>query len=276
MPAKKAPVNDAIVVAVARLIDDSQSETREPSHSDIEFLINRAGLIHADPRNQGQTVGKAKRVRAVLSWGMENAQEKAETLVAAMIAMVKGKGGFRSGSPNFVGAEVIIDLSEAFRTEGFALSSDGELNPLSLDNLSGTSMSDALDSYVRRAQRGSEDAALLVGTGKDLLEATAAHVINERFGQYPQHAHFPTILGQAFTALGLATPQTPSQPGEAPQRRMERALYEAGCAVNLLRNKTGTGHGRPFLAILSDDEARVAVQLVGVISGLLLRTLKNP
>jgi len=101
--------------------------------------------------------------------------------------------------------------------------------------------------------------------------------INEKYGQYPQQAHFPTLLGQAFTALGLSTPQTSPQPGEPPQRRIERALYEAGCAVNALRNKSGTGQGRPFLPKLSDDEARAAVQLIGIISGLLLRTLKkNP
>jgi hypothetical protein len=55
---------------------------------------------------------------------------------------------------------------------------------------------------------------------------------------------------------------------------VERSLYEAGCAVNALRNKTGTGHGRPFLPSLTDDEARSAVQLIGIISGLLLRSLK--
>jgi hypothetical protein len=76
MSTKKAPINEAIVVAVAQLVDDSQTETREPSHSDIEFQINRAGLIHADPRIQGQIVGKAKRVRAVLSWGMETLRRK--------------------------------------------------------------------------------------------------------------------------------------------------------------------------------------------------------
>jgi hypothetical protein len=272
---KNVPVNDAIVVAIARLIDDSQSETREPSHSDIEFQIHRAGLIHADPKNQGQVVGKAKRVRAVLFWGMENAPEKAEAFVVATIALVKGKGGFRLGSPNFVGEAAILDLRDAFRSEGFTLSSDGELNPTSLDSLSGASLSTVLESYARRAQRGSDDAALLVGTAKDLLEATAAHVLNEKYGQYQGHANFPTLLGQAFTALGLATSQTPPSPGEPPQRRVERALYEAGCAVNLLRNKTGTGHGRPFVAALSDDEAQAAVQLIGIISGLLLRTLRR-
>lgn len=277
MSSSKAPVNDAIMVAVARLVDDAQSSTREPSHSDIEFQINRAGLASGDPKTQGQTVGKAKRVRAVLYWGLEHSPDKAESFVAALIALVRGKGGFRVGSSNFVGEEAILDAREAFRSEGYVLSAEGELYPSTLDNLVGVTMTTALEAYVRRAQRGSEDGALLVGTGKDLLEATATHVITEKYGQYSQQANFPTLLGQAFTVLGLATPQTPPQPSESPHRRVERSLYEAGCAVNALRNRTGTGHGRPFLPSLSDDEARSAVQLIGIISGLLLRALKkNP
>ena len=172
---------------------------------------------------------------------------------------------------------MIIDAREAFRLEGYILSEDGELYPRMLDDLTGIALTAALETYVRRAQRGSEDAALLVGTGKDLLEATAAHVVSEKYGQYSQQANFPTLLGQAFTILDLCTSQTPPQVGESPHRRVERSLYEAGCAVNALRNKTGTGHGRPFLPSLSEDEARSAVQLMGVISGLLLRALKkNP
>ena len=138
-------------------------------------------------------------------------------------------------------------------------------------------MTAALEAYVRRAQRGSEDGALPVGTGRDLLEATASHVITEKYGHYSQQANFPTLLGQAFIAVGLATLQTPAQSSEAPQRHVERSLYEAGCAVNALRNKTGTGHGRPFVPSVSDDEARAAVQLIGIVSGLLLRAMKrNP
>lgn len=271
----KAPVNDAIIVAVARLVDDAQSGTREPSHSDLEFQINRAQLSSGDPKAQGLAVGKAKRVRAVLSWGIDNAPDKAEIFVAALVSLTRGKGGFRKGSPNYVGEEAILDAKEAFRLEGFVLSDDGELYANALDNLSGAQMSVALEAYVRRAQRGSEDAALLVGTGKDLLEATASHVITEKYGNYSTQSNFPTLLGQAFTIVGLATPQTPQQPGEPPQRRVERALYEAGCSVNALRNKTGTGHGRPFPPSVSDDEARAAVQLIGIVSGLLLRTLKK-
>lgn len=275
MSAKRAPVNDAIIVAVAKLVDDAQSPTREPSHSELEFHIGRSGLSAGDPKSQGQTVGKAKRVRAALSWGIDNAPDKAEALVAALIALIRGKGGFRQSSANFAGQEAILDLKDALRLEGFVLSDEGEVYASGLDGLSGVTMTSALEAYVRRAQRGSEDAALLVGTGKDLLEATAAHVIAEKFGQYSPQSNFPTLLGQSFIALGLSIPQVPTQAGEPPQRRMERALYEAGCAVNALRNKTGTGHGRPFIPSLSDDEARAAVQLTGIISGLMLRALRN-
>ena len=192
--------------------------------------------------------------------------------VSALIALIRGNGGFRKGSPNFVGDDAIVDTADAFRSEGYTLTADGELQPISLDTLEGAQLTSALEAYVRRARRGSEDAALLVGTGKDLLEATAAHVISELFGHYPHQANFPTLLGQAFTALGLATPETIVQQGEAPQRRLERSLYEAGCAVNALRNKQGTGHGRPWLTTVTDEEARTAVQLIGIVAGFLLAT----
>jgi hypothetical protein len=278
MPAKdkrpRAPVTDAIIIAVARLVDDAQSETREPSHSDIEFQIVRAGLTAGDPKAQGQVVGKAKRVRAVLSWALEQAPDHAEVFVAAFIAMLRGKGGFRSASRNFVGQDALTDTVDAFRSEGYVLSADGELGPTSLDTLTGDVLTAALEAYVRRARRGSEDAALLVGTGKDLVEATAAHVINERFGQYPQYAHFAALLGQAFVAVDMTTPQTPAVAGEPPQCRLHRALYEAGCAVNTLRNKQGTGHGRPWLPSVTEGEGRAAVQIMGIVAGFLLAAHK--
>ncbi len=265
----RAPLSDAIIVAVSSLVDDAGA-TREPSHNDLEFQIARAGLSVADPRAQGQTVGKAKRVRAILGWAIEHAPDKGEAFVALLLSTIRGKGGFREGSPNYVGAEAIADAVSAFHEEGHILGSDGVLSPTSLDTISGAQLTAALAAYVRRARRGSADAALLVGTGKDLLEATAAHVLTERYGQYPQQANFPTLLGQAFTALGLATPQMPPSAGESPHRRLERALYEAGCAVNALRNREGTGHGRPWLPTVTEVQGRGAVQLIGIVAEFLL------
>ena len=68
------PLSESILIAVARLLDDSMVEPkREPTYSDLDFQMARACLNAADPKAQGQTVGKAKRVRAVLSWALDEA-----------------------------------------------------------------------------------------------------------------------------------------------------------------------------------------------------------
>jgi hypothetical protein len=91
-----------------------------------------------------------------------------------------------------------------------------------------------------------------------------------RYGTYSERADFPTLLGQAFAALGLATPQDRREQGEPAWRDVERRLFEVGCAINRLRNKEGTGHGRPFPPNVSETQARTAVQTMGAIAGLLL------
>lgn len=269
-----ASLTDTVIVAVSRLVDDAQSERRDPSHSDIEFEIQQAGLQQGDPKTQGQSVGKAKRVRSTLSWALEHAPDRGEALVAKLVSHIRACGGFRPESPNYVGPDVVENAQTAFKTDGYDLSLDGELRPVILDNLSGAMMTDALLEYVRRARRGIEDAALVTGTGKDLLEATAKHVLIEQYGTCSTR-DFPTLLGQAFDAVGLATPVHRAEQGEAAQKRFERALYEMGCAINHLRNKEGTGHGRPWLPSVTDAEARIAVEIMGAIAKRLLDGLQK-
>jgi len=166
----RVPVNDTIIYSLARLVDDAQKERRDPSHSDIEFQLDRAGLSHADPNKAGPPVGKAKRLRTVLNWALENDIAKAEKLAVGIISSVKGCGGFRASSPNFVGADAIADLSAALRPQNIALGEDGSMSPVALDSLSGRNLTQALRGYVNRAKKGIEDAALVVGTSKDLME----------------------------------------------------------------------------------------------------------
>lgn len=271
----RVPLSDAIIAAVARLVDDARTETREPSHSDLEFHIIHTRLERGDPRAQGQTVGKAKRIRSTLYWAIDNALEDGELFVARLVSLVRVSGGFRPDSPNYAGADCIRSAMDAFRAEGYELALDGELRPMLLDNLSGVELTEALESYIRRARRGITDAALITGTGKDLLEAASAHVLQEIWGYYPEKDDFPTLLGKAFVAVGLATTPDKRQPGEAPQKQMERILYELGLAINHLRNKEGTGHGRPWLPSVSNAEARIATELMGSIAERLLLAYKN-
>ncbi|WP_420093390.1 abortive infection family protein [Comamonas testosteroni] len=55
-----------------------------------------------------------------------------------------------------------------------------------------------------------------------------------------------------------------------PQRRTERSMFTLACGVNAMRNKLGTGHGRPWLTNITDTEARAAVQFMGTIAEWLL------
>jgi hypothetical protein len=266
----KAPLSDAIIVAVSQLVDDAQTERREPSHSDLEFEIKRASLTAGDPKNSGQTVGKAKRVRAVLSWALENEFHQGQEFVSSFISAIRGHGGFRESSPNYVGKHAVEHAAAAFASEGYELTLGGELQPQLLDNLSGAELTDALQAYVRRAKRGSADAALVTGTGKDLLEAVAAHILQQRYGGYSATSNFPTLLGQAFIALELATTVDSPSANEPPNKRIERAMFELACGINQLRNKQGTGHGRPWISTVTEAEARMAIETMGVIAERLL------
>ena len=117
----KIPASNTIIYSLARIVDDAQKERRDPSHSDIAFQIQRADLVEADPNRDGSPVGQSKRVRGVLNWAIENDIQKAELFVAGLISSVKGCGGFRESSPNYVGADAITDLSSALKPEGFIL-----------------------------------------------------------------------------------------------------------------------------------------------------------
>jgi hypothetical protein len=271
--ANRPPLTEAIAVAMARLIDDSQTEKREPTHSDIEFQIDQAKLTSADLGRQGKPVGKSKRIRSTLSWALTNNLVAGESLVSGLIATIQGYGGFRTESANYCGAEAISNLIAAFSAQGWELAIDGTLQPRLLNSLTGRALTSALVVYADRARRGSLDSPLLAGTAKDLLEATAAHVLVEKWGTYPTTSNFPTLLGQAFTALGFATPGEPVVTGESVEKRMERAAYELGCALNALRNKQGTGHGRPWVSSVTSAQARFSIESMGNIALLMLDAL---
>lgn len=272
------PINDAIIAAVAKLIDDSKSTGgyREPTHSEIEFYVGRAGLAHADPARQGITIGKAKRVRTILTHALSEDESAGSKLIEALIAKVRSCGGFRETSPNHVGKEAIENLAATFDVEGFALSADGTIGPKVLGALKGAELTAALKAYAARAQRGAEDAALVAGTGKDLIEATAAHVLESINGHYPATgANFQMVLGMAFMALNMAVPELPAQSGERPIRELERSMFKSACAVNRLRNKEGTGHGRPIPTPLLAHEAKASIEVVGTVSAYMLAMLER-
>jgi Abortive infection C-terminus len=195
-----------------------------------------------------------------------------------ILEAVRAGGGFRVGSPCYIGEQALRDTQDAFRSEGYELDADGVIRPALLDNVDEAKLPDALRHHVKRIRRGATDAALVTGEGKDFLEATARVVVVEKTGSYNEKMGFPGTLYQAFDLKGLATPPGPlMQAIEAdldpdPRRRLEQTLYLAAVAVNKLRNAQGVGHGRPFPPNVSDLQAQAAVDTMAIVSELLLET----
>jgi hypothetical protein len=261
-------LSDEIAYAAINLIDAN----RPPSHDQLSRLFTQTKVSSADP---GSELGKVKRMRTVMSHALERDRAGSARLVFGLINLIRGEGGFRHDSVNFIGTETLRNLQDAYRASSFELASNGELRPLLLDNVPRSESHDVLKTYVRRIRQGSKDAPLVTGSGKDLLEASAQTVINDKGASYSGH-DFPGILFHAFEAVDLPTPDIAATEAfrralsKDPGERVQQVLYLLGCEVNKLRNAQGTGHGRAFVVTVSDQEAATAAQAMALISELLL------
>ena len=264
-------LSDELTILLPRFVDQ-----RGPSHDELSRLIKRAGLTDADPRGDDPNAGKVKRVRAVLAHAIDREPSNGEIFVKMFVEQVRACGAFRPGSPDCPGEETIAALQASFRHHGFDLDPEGHLRPRLLENLQGTELTEALSAYVRRAQTGASDAELVIGTAKNLEEATVRHVLKELTGEYPtsgRAASFPMVLYDAFTALNLAV--STQQLDKDPYKALQQALFLLACAVNRLRNDRGDGHGRPEPSVATLLESRLSSQSAGLMCELLLSALRH-
>lgn len=255
-----------------------------PSHDQLTQAFRRTGLAAGDPAPGGQgpdgtPLGKTKRVRAVLVHASDHGQQAGLELAQQLVALCRADGLFDQEEPNFAGEDKVRRLRSAFDRLGYVLDPDGALRIKVVDNLAGTELTDALRAYVDRINRNPDDAALQIGTGKDLDEAVARHVLEQRLGSYPsrgQGSNFPFTLSQAFSLLGWSVPAAPTTMPD-PRQEVEQALFQLATAVNRLRNEVGTGHGRPSASLrtrpLKPDEARLVARATALVAGALLDAL---
>lgn len=237
----RPPLNDAILVAVARLVDDSQTDKREPSHSDIEFQIDKAKLASVDPGRQSKPVGKSKRVRAVLSWALSNDRPSGEVLVSGLLSTVQGYGGFRPASANYCGAEAIANLSAAFDLQGWQLGTDGSLQPKVLSSLTAKELTAALRAYVERARSGALDSPLVAGTANVRLHGIPAGTDSSKTcamgSRSPAMDH---NVGDSRAPNG-ALPSGRTLQASAPRKfHMHRCLQGAAAGVPPQRSRTAS------------------------------------
>lgn len=194
-----------------------------------------------------------------------------------LVAVLRARGSFDPKSEHFAGPAVLGATQRAFYDLGWQLDDGGELYPVALAGLEGRQLSDALKAYVRRIQRGTSDTALTIGTAKDLLEAAARHVLVEATGDYDERQGFPAAFVRACVARGIAIPPTTLVDAvEAdPYAALEQSLVMAALAINNLRNREGTGHGRPQPSRAQRRQGVLAAQAAAVVCYVLLPELEQ-
>lgn len=133
------------------------------------------------------------------------------------------------------------------------------------------------NAHVRRIQRTlSEDPAEVVGAAKDMLESVMKTILERRGVLVPAKVRFPTLTSLCLAELEL---QPNSEPATQAERHARKFASNAGSmmeAINNLRNKVGTGHGRADskdnaqASELSIPDARLAAAISLTLSAWLL------
>lgn len=272
------------LIELGAVIGDFFEGGKGPSHDQLDRAFARAQLGAGDPAPGGQQVdgvplGKQKRIRAVFVYATDHDPKNGISLAQHIVAALRADGSFSSGLNTYAGTELVSRLQGAFDRLGYTLDSTGAIRPKVIDNLTGTALTDALQAYVDRINLNPDDVPLQLGSGKDLDEAVARHVLEQRIGSYPstgRGSNFPFTLTQAFTVLGYDVPQKVELHSD-PHRAVQQALFLLAIAANRLRNDAGTGHGRPSgpqnTAPLSPSEARIVARATALVAGAMLDRL---
>lgn len=258
-----------------------------PSHDQIDNALRRHSLTAGDPAPGGRTplggapMGKTKRVRQVLTYASDSDPAAGFSFALELVDLLRSSGSFEPALDTYAGEAATQRLTGAFKRLGYSLGRDGSVQPLVLDNLEGTALTTALRGYIARMNLNPDDTELLVGTGKELEEAAARHVLVELTGGYAESGRagsFPVTLANAYIALGFPPPPTVQLHAD-PHHAVREALFLLGISINRLRNEVGSGHGRPTAsnktAPLSAAESRLVVRSSALLTALLLDSLEQ-
>ncbi|WP_396908116.1 abortive infection family protein [Mycolicibacterium sp.] len=255
-----------------------------PSHDQLDQAFARHGLADGDPAPRGRArdggnLGKAKRVRRIFVYAADNDPSAGLALAQQLVALLRADGAFTPTLPEYAGPHKIGRLVAPFKRLGLTLTESGELGPTVIDNLQGTELTDTLRGYVRRINLNPDDPELQIGTGKELDEATARHVLMQRTGTYPvggAAGNFPMTLAGAFAALGFEMPGN-IKLDDDPHAAVQKCLFLLGKEINRLRNEAGTGHGKPGPPTktkpLTAKQARLVARATALLAGAMLDEL---
>ena len=263
-----SPLTDEVVAAIAKFYHGGKG----PSHSALTASFTHAGYGDADPYDA--SLGTPNKEQRVLTVGRAAIRrpDRARSLLEHLLVSIRVGGHLEDGGR--IAPEVPV-LQSALRRAGWSLSDEGILTTLGVIDLT-TGGRPALDEQIARLRRSTDDAGALLGTAKDMLEATAKFVLEELGLEVSDRADFNYLWHLARERLALLPVQADtSTPGGQAIRKILQSSWAIAEQVNVLRSLQGTGHGRTLPTGVSVDMALLVVREACSVAEFTLTTLDH-
>lgn len=232
-----------------------------------------AGYSEADTWNQTpNSLNKEQRVNSVCRAALRRPYGS-RRLVEGLIEKLRLHGCFDPDYADRYAPLATRHLQRAMARTRLTLSEDGYPSPLGDVDLT-TGGRDALEEQLDRIRRGTDDPGLLLGSAKDLLEATAKFVLSDLDVEVGSSAKFSHLQYMARDRLRL-NPQhlDMTTPGPEHIRRILQNAVAIPESVADLRSLQGVGHGRTLPTSVPPELALLVVREACSIAELMLTTL---
>lgn len=257
------PVNGEVVAALCAFVRGGSG----PSHASLTSAFLAAGLTDLTPYVPGalQNLNKVDRIteagRAV--WRQPSSGRR---LMEELLSVYRVGGIFADSTLDMEKSA----LRNALWHRGWSLDEDGRLEPLGEIQLE-VGDRQALNDQLNRLRRNTEDAGLLLGTAKELLESVGKFVLEEAQCLPDRRMDFPEVMTLSMEHLGVMPAKVDaSTQGGKQIRKVYQAVRTVVEAVNELRNDHGTGHGRTLPSGVSVEAARFMIRQATIVAEMLL------
>lgn len=269
------PVSDEVAATLGAFVTGGVG----PRHTVLTRVFTRTGYISAAPYNSRsgvQQMNKEDRVRSAVSAAIRE-PARARELVDGLLAEYRASRFFTPLDDP--GAEHERRLKVAAARSAFAridweLTESGELRPAGIGAVIAVEGRPAIEEQLDRLRRSSEDAALMLGTAKEMLESTAKYVLEAFSVPYSPATDFDQLWFHTRDRLRLHPKDVDAdEPGGKQVREILQASWSIARMTNVLRNLEGTGHGRTLPTGVSAEIANLVVREACSVAQLTLATL---
>lgn len=212
-----------------------------PSQSGLDDIFRKRGIDVPQIDDRGESWNKVRRLRAAFDAATVQGEVAVKWLVVDIVEEMRFKDVFTSRDPTSL--ELIEELRVALAGAGANLDLEGRIHPRYAGPEVAAGERDTVDRLQKILRKDDLDPGSILGTAKDLLEATAKHLLREHDPE-ARPGDMPGIVTQAMSAAGLPTkPNEIDSPNAKAIAGLRNQVTKTAAAVAPLRNNGGDGHG---------------------------------